>query len=71
MGAEEEKKKHENYQQTKGVRISLHAYLTSEGWNKTPTIIVPKAVLRSNHTFLCHSLFTQTLQQYSPKNQLK
>lgn len=55
------KKKHENYQQTKGVRISLHAYLTSEGWNKTPTIIVPKAVLRSNHRFLCHSLFTQTL----------
>lgn len=32
--------KHENYQQTKGVRISLHAYLTSVGWNKTPTIIV-------------------------------
>lgn len=41
MGAEEEEKK-ENYQQTKGVRISLHAYLTSVGWNKTPTISVYK-----------------------------
>lgn len=40
MVAEEEKKKYENYQKTKGVRISLHAYLTSLGWNKTPTIIV-------------------------------
>lgn len=34
------RKKHENYPQTKGVRISLHAYLTSVGWNKTLTIIV-------------------------------
>lgn len=34
------RKKHENYQQTKGVRISQHAYLTSVGWNKTLTIII-------------------------------
>lgn len=34
------KKKHEHYQQTKGVRISLHAYLTSVVGNKTPIITV-------------------------------
>lgn len=40
MVAEEEEKKHENYQKTKRVRISLHACLTSAGWNQTPTVIV-------------------------------
>lgn len=51
------RKKHENYQQTKGVRISLHAYLTSVGWNQTPNNhYIPKAVLRSNQRFLSHSL---------------
>jgi len=57
MGAEEKKKKNENYQQTKGVRISLHAYLTSLGRNKTPTIIgYQKNVLGSIQRFLCRNL---------------